>query len=98
MSWAAPVACFIFPSTSVFTSPVARPNPCSTRPPTFLPGASESILIHRHDFCSLCITSVVEQPIVDLVRRTVQVCEERVPGKCVMGDYRGSAHAFGRLS
>src|SRR3954452_22028627 len=40
MSWAAPVACLIFPSTSV------------------------------------------------------QVCEERVPGKCVMRDYRGSAHAF----
>jgi hypothetical protein len=33
-----------------------------------LAGASESILIHRHGFCSLCIYSVVEQPSEDLVR------------------------------
>ena len=45
----------IFPSTSVFTSPVARPNPCSTRPPTFLPVPANLILIHRHDFCSFAL-------------------------------------------
>jgi hypothetical protein len=39
-----------------------------------LGGASESIFIHRHDFCSLRINSVGEQPRDDLVRRTVQVC------------------------
>jgi hypothetical protein len=36
-----------------------------------LGGASESIFIHRHDFCSLRINSVSEQPRDDLVRRTV---------------------------
>src|SRR3954470_21705645 len=39
-----------------------------------LGGASKSIFIHRHDFCSLRINSVGEQPRDDLVRRTVQVC------------------------
>src|SRR3954453_22182122 len=43
-----------------------------------LGGTSESIFIHRHDFCSLRINSVGEQPRDDLVRRTVHVCDSAI--------------------